>query len=395
MTERSVFSAVFSPTLLATLVACVAHAQTVTPPAARGAIRLGSDDPNSVLYEEETEASTEGEAVATDAVTVQPGDAHLVAGGETLWSLAQRFLGDADLWPKLWSYNPHITNPHYIYPGETIYLGPTGAPIVIAAEEPADEPVAEAPAPITFGDDDTPTLRTASRLPADLMFLRQHGFLEEADLREAGRIVGSKEEKLMLATLDEAYVQLPSRGDPKAVEVGGRYAAYRMVREIVHPKTEERLGYLVEVLGTVEVASIDQRRLAKVTVVDAENPIERETTRIGPLRRRFHQIQPRANGTDVEGTLAGSLREAELIGTDAIVMLDRGERHGVRSGNRFHIVESRDGLTTDEDVNAEYPPEAVGEILVLEARRDASVGYVTRLMREGRIGDRVRMRKGY
>jgi len=382
------------PIVAALLVTTPARAQTASG-SARGSVRLGSTaDEVEGAYMEGAEESGQAEEVSPDAVTVQPGDAHLVAGGETLWGLALRFLGDADLWPKLWSYNSHITNPHYIYPGETVYLGPGSTPVVIASEEPEEAP-AEAPAPVSIGVDDAPKLRSSTRLPSDMLFLRQHGFLDESELREAGRLVASKEQKQMLSTLDEAYVQLPQRGDPKTVEPKGRYAAYRMVREIVHPVTEESLGYLVEVLGTVEVQTIDKNRLAKVAIIDSENPIERETTRIGPLRKRFHQIQPRTNETTVEGTLAGSLREAKLISTDAVVLLDRGQRHGVRTGNRFHIVESKDGVTTDEDTNAAYPPEAVGEVLVLEARRDASVGYVTQLSREGRVGDHVRMRKGY
>lgn len=199
------------PAFFSTLLACaLAHAQSA-PPAARGAIRLGSDDPDSIYYQPEGEPSTEETATTPESVTVQPGDAHLVSGGETLWSLALRFLGSADLWPKLWSYNPHITNPHYIYPGETVYLGPSATTIAVATIQPPEvpaEPDTGAPGPRQLSDD-TPSLRTAARLPPDLLFLRQHGFLEERELREAGRLVASKEQKQMLATLDEAYVQLP------------------------------------------------------------------------------------------------------------------------------------------------------------------------------------------
>lgn len=386
----------YAPIVAVLLATPLAWAQSASR-TARESVRLGStaEDEDS-FFVDDTQESAQAEEVAPDAVTVQPGDAHLVSGGETLWSLALRFLGDADLWPKLWSFNPHITNPHYIYPGETVYLSPGATPVVVASEEPVEAPAADAPAPIKIDEDDTPRLRSSTRVPSDMMFLRQHGFLDESELREAGRLVASKEEKQMLSVLDEAYVQLPERGDPKAVEAGGRYAAYRMVRQIVHPVTEQPMGYLVEVLGTVDVQTIDRTRLAKVSITDSENPIERETTRIGPLRKRFHQIQPRANESDVEGTLAGSLREAKLIGIDAIVLVDRGQRQGVRTGNRFHIVESRDGVTyDDDDKNAAYPPEPVGEILVLEARKDASVGFVTQLSREARIGDRLLMRKGY
>jgi len=43
---------------------------------------------------------------------------HQVADGDTLSSIAERHLGNGDAWPKLWSYNPEITNPHWIYPDQ-------------------------------------------------------------------------------------------------------------------------------------------------------------------------------------------------------------------------------------------------------------------------------------
>ena len=42
--------------------------------------------------------------------------------GDTLWEIAQKFLGDAYYWPRLWSVNEQITNPHWIYPGNYIYF---------------------------------------------------------------------------------------------------------------------------------------------------------------------------------------------------------------------------------------------------------------------------------
>ena len=51
-------------------------------------------------------------ASAPDNYTIQPGD--------TLWEISGRFLGNANYWPRLWSINDQITNPHWIYPGNRI-----------------------------------------------------------------------------------------------------------------------------------------------------------------------------------------------------------------------------------------------------------------------------------
>ncbi|MFH1490667.1 MAG: LysM domain-containing protein, partial [Pseudomonadota bacterium] len=47
---------------------------------------------------------------------------HKVEKGDTLWSICEKYYGDADLWPKLWQMNPFITNPHFLNPGDVITL---------------------------------------------------------------------------------------------------------------------------------------------------------------------------------------------------------------------------------------------------------------------------------
>jgi nucleoid-associated protein YgaU len=39
---------------------------------------------------------------------------HTVKDGDTLWDITQTYYGDPYRWPQVWSYNPEITNPHWI-----------------------------------------------------------------------------------------------------------------------------------------------------------------------------------------------------------------------------------------------------------------------------------------
>src|SRR5512136_801156 len=62
---------------------------------------------------------------------------YTIKKGDTLWDISSKFLKDPFLWPKLWERNPYITNPHLIFPGNSIRLS---AAEPVKKEEAKEEP---------------------------------------------------------------------------------------------------------------------------------------------------------------------------------------------------------------------------------------------------------------
>lgn len=63
--------------------------------------------------------------------------AYIVKEGDTLWDLSDEFLKDPFAWPDLWENNRHIQDPHWIYPGDSIYLGDSTREEAVLRIDPA------------------------------------------------------------------------------------------------------------------------------------------------------------------------------------------------------------------------------------------------------------------
>src|SRR5512145_88127 len=124
-------------------------------PLAIGARALAQEPPpggEAAPPAEEAAAPVEGSApaAADGQGAVAPPDTYTVRPGDTLWDLAGRFLNNPWYWPKVWSYNPEITNPHWIDPGQLLRFFPSAEEVPtrvepVAGVEEAPEPEPEAP----------------------------------------------------------------------------------------------------------------------------------------------------------------------------------------------------------------------------------------------------------
>jgi LysM domain-containing protein len=315
---------------------------------------------------------------ADEPVTVRSGvvpELHVVRRGDTLWDICFLYFNDPWQWPKIWSYNPQITNPHWIYPGDLVRLLPRG----VFAQNTAEPEAAQTAQPAA-----TDTLPAPARRIE--VGIKQTAFVEKSDLDRSITIDGAIDEKTLLGNGDQVYLGYPSGHPPK---VGDRLSIYVPGNVVKSGNTE--VGAYVHVLGTVEVLSVKQDKQARGVIVDANQEIERGA-KVGPLLKVFHTVPPSPPKVDAQGTIVAMLTYDQLVGQGEVVFIDLGKRSGVAVGNRMFVVRRGDALPkrmalqTGQD-DRQFPARALGEIVVVDVGERISVGLVTLSVQEMNIGD--------
>lgn len=325
-------------------------------------------------------------------------DVYTVREGDTLWSITGHYLGDSWQWPQVWSYNPEITNPHWIYPSSNIRLT---APL----SAPGTEPTVAAAGAAPGTEEALNVVVPLSEFKPGTVFLRDQGYLDDDSLKAAGTVVGAPEERMVLSVTDEIYIKF---GDDVDVRAGQQFAIFRQVNR------DERLpgeqGALVRIFGTVMIRSFDQERhVARGVITEGLDAIERGY-RVAQVERRFDFVPPRRNAKDLVAKIIATVQQRDLISEGVVVFLNVGEEEGVEAGNRFFVIrrgdEWRDSLRTSPTNMGsivpgpryrpeEYPDEVVAELRVIKVRKNVSIAIVTRSNYDIGMGERAEMREGF
>jgi hypothetical protein len=285
----------------------------------------------------------------------------------------------------VWSYNPEITNPHWIYPDLELRL------------RPGDDEVIKT----------TPTgFRRASvgHYGEQSVYMAEYGYLDPDALQDAGFIIAANEEHMMMGDTDEVYVRFNPEVEP---EIGKAYSVFRELGRLERESWEK--GRLVRILGAIVLKDYDtSRNLGRATVVDALDPIERGF-RIAPLERHFYWVDVVPAELSMRATVVASLYPRKLPSTDQIVFVNAGAEDGVVLGNRFYIVrqgdewrksaEGRIGREIETTVPLPAPPKhypwevvAVGRAVNVQPTTTAIL--LEKAKRAVRMGDRAELRKG-
>ena len=268
---------------------------------------------------------------------------HTVVDGDTLWDLSAEYMLDPMMWPALWSYNPQVTNPHWIYPGDTIYL----------------EPKSEEAAELTTFEDEGPVSPTFVRSGTKVRGTITVPGIYLTELPETrGHILFSDQEKHMLAPLDEVQIDFVDIEQRKNVRQGVRYTVFEEAKPVKFSEGDLELHKLVR-LGMIEVIDPHANTLSTARIIQGSREIERGNLII-PNSELVFTIQRKHNRKSLEGRIIDTIDPISQIGAEQFVIINRGSEDGVETGNRFVIFEQREGLNrldTGEDAETQYAAE--------------------------------------
>jgi LysM domain len=310
-------------------------------------------------------------------------DYHVVQEGDSLSGICDYYYGDMYLWPKVWSYNPHITNAHWIFPGDRIRL--TDPYDSVDASDQGDG--------LGFAN----TYDPRDNSPQTYL-LERYAFIDEEEIDKSMEIIGGAEAAIMMGTLDTAYVGFKPEYPPIPGERLSVYVKKTPVYDIAvkgkkkqKHKKGKRIGWLVEVVGEVYVREVADESAA-AEIVESVQPVERGQ-RVGELKTRFTRVAPSANEVTVNGLVVETIRNVTISGEAQFLVVNVGAEDGIRRGNTMQVVQKGDAYSPDHGLHQPYdkghPRRVLAHMLVLQVEGDSALTVVTYSTREVVVGDHV------
>jgi hypothetical protein len=351
-----------------------------------------------------------------------------VEPGDTLFDVCDQLLDEPTYWPKLWSMNPEIKNPHFIFPGMRLrfYPGDDDNPpyLQVVTEDdviPIDkgdldeeELIAEkvifesdsydggSPVEVVgLADVEVPSeildmiVESGARYDGSDVSVQVPGFIFAEQREPEGYVIGGREGETSMRESQRAIIERV--GD---ISPGTQYTVLRPGPEISNPITGDFVGYLYYFVGNVRVERTVTEGEGDLFVATVNN--SRLSVRSDDLVVSYVSTNRTMPRIDAVGSLSSA--EAEVVAMDydgqslggdhPYVFIDQGSSDGVSPGMYLPIYSSpRFALGSSGFLNLPEDFEAVGVMRVIDVTEVGAVGYLVKVTREVRTGDRVGSRK--
>lgn len=323
-------------------------------------------------------------AAAQRSVTMGPavrdaqgreGRIHTVVAGDTLWDISEAYLGNPVVWPSIWKNNPDVKDPHWIFPGNQIWISETEMRPISANEAATAVPIG--------GPSEDAGVRTVGSFPVPAM--ERIGLVSAGAFETAGSLIGSPEGEKWLGAHRRTYVSLGA-GE---VQVGDRFTVVREAAHVRDPETHRPIGVHVEKLGWLEVTKVGPE--SSEAMIRVSNAEMQRGDRLIPRIEPALEVPVRAAMANVEGQIALLPNLRTITGQRDVIFLNRGSDDGLEVGATLEIYRSG-AVVKDRETKISHtlPDEIVANLIVVSAQPESAVAIATHSNVELLLGDTFR-----
>lgn len=296
---------------------------------------------------------------------------YVVKQGDTLWSIAERYLDAPWRWQELWNLNKdEIKNPNRIYPGNVLVFDRKSSQLVLSDALKVNPRVRSSATPIA----------AIESIPSSVIepFLSRPLVVEEDGLANAPAILAFEEKRLMAGAGESAFAS------GLGVSKEDTWYLYRRGKALVDPETRRTLGFEAVYLGTARVTRPGEP--ATLQILTATQEIVRGDRLIAAGRPQPIEYTPRAPGQKIAGQVIGVYRGVSNVGeagTQSIVTVNRGKANGVEPGNVLAL--HRQGVAVQDPKTPgtaiALPEQRYGVVFVFRVFENVSYALVMKTTR--------------
>lgn len=358
--------------------------------------------------------------------TVEPGD--------WLFKISKKLFGTGFYYPKIWSLNPYIKNPHEIEPGMILVFDPGAGDAPPQVSVGTKESMADADSKwfqekeelkkqgnyVGFANQEDeenlknylnmvendeykkytpPALDVATKIPTDLYDksgfdkttkvagrfkegFALNTFVSTNVVQDFGELASAINEGNYIGVTDHVYLKFNGEKTP---QVGESYSIYSPKGKMSN-KNSDREGIEYTIVGDVKILrKLDD--LWEAVVTHANGVVERGF-RITVYTPKIEKIYKTYNSRVIDGSILGSFsRINSFLSMGDVVYLDRGRADGVEIGNVFEAYDFVD--RGKHKAISKLPAYRNGELTVITVTDNFATALVSLSERDFKVGDLV------
>ncbi|KTD44684.1 LysM peptidoglycan-binding domain-containing protein [Legionella quateirensis] len=314
---------------------------------------------------------------------------YVVQHGDSLWSIANKYLKNPWEWKSLWRANPNIQNPNRLYPGAVLildyyqnqpYIRVLSNGTIKLSPKVRARPADEAIPPIPLVD-----LKP---------FLDESLVLDEDVLTRAPYIVAFTGEHMLGGQGNEVYVKglHPSTEMPKGGTIA--YSIFRSGKNYIDPITNELLGFNANLVGYGElVAGGEPATLLLTNIRVGIKKLDKVLINNSPEFDMY--FEPKSPSQNVSGYIiempGGMPLGNSQVAVGSVIVINLGARSGIEAGDVLGIYGKKRIIRDPKNplIPINLPPERIGEALVFRPFTKTSFALIVRSTRAVYLMDSV------